>query len=519
MTNENAIVAYTNIPYNVFNTELAEGSARADFNKEIQEIMGYYNAYKKGVEFSVENNGDYVPSQLHYKEIRDLIDKEARFLFSVPPTFTVNPDNTELSAEQKEQNTQLNDFLIKVLKKVQFNSKLVKAAKDCFIGKRVACMLNFNETEGISVSFLQSTEFLYEMKGSNLRKIVGVIVQKEASNKAEQVILKKVYEMGDDGYCYVEETLYDGLGSEKEEGKVERTKTLFQSIPAVVIFNDGLSNDGKGESDVGNELEYEESYNRLANSDIDAERKSMNPIRYTLDASSESTEGLSVAPGAFWDLQTDQTGSDPKTAKVGMLEAGMNYSAALKVTLDRLENKMYSQLEIPNITSEKLQGVITSGKTLKALYWSLIVRCNEKMLVWGPALEYIASLIVEGALLYPESARVMSEEQIPDSFFEVKVENNYPLPEDEAEEKAMDLAEVSNMTMSRLSYMKKWRELTDEEAMNELKQIALERQLLEDSFSSAPGGQPEQQSIDGQSDETTDLDDENAEPQDEALEE
>jgi hypothetical protein len=31
--------------------------------------------------------------------------------------------------------------------------------------------------------------------------------------------------------------------------------------------------------------------------------------------------------------------------------------------------------------------------------------------------------------------------------------------------------------------MKKWRDLTDDEADEELKQIALERQLLEDSYS------------------------------------
>ena len=46
----------------------------------------------------------------------------------------------------------------------------------------------------------------------------------------------------------------------------------------------------------------------------------------------------------------------------------------------------------------------------------------------------------------------------------------------------MDLAEVNSQTMSRKSYMKKWRELTDDEVNEELEQIALERQMLEDSF-------------------------------------
>ena len=36
--------------------------------------------------------------------------------------------------------------------------------------------------------------------------------------------------------------------------------------------------------------------------------------------------------------------------------------------------------------------------------------------------------------------------------------------------------------MSRKAYMKKWRNLDDDEADEELRQIALERQILEDSF-------------------------------------
>ena len=44
------------------------------------------------------------------------------------------------------------------------------------------------------------------------------------------------------------------------------------------------------------------------------------------------------------------------------------------------------------------------------------------------------------------------------------------------------MAEVTAQTMSRKAYMKKWRNLDDDEAEEELRQIALERQILEDSF-------------------------------------
>jgi len=46
--------------------------------------------------------------------------------------------------------------------------------------------------------------------------------------------------------------------------------------------------------------------------------------------------------------------------------------------------------------------------------------------------------------------------------------------------------------MSKKAYMKKWRQLTDDEVLEELEQIALERQLLEDSsFGGIAGGEDE----------------------------
>ena len=56
------------------------------------------------------------------------------------------------------------------------------------------------------------------------------------------------------------------------------------------------------------------------------------------------------------------------------------------------------------------------------------------------------------------------------------------------------MAEVTAQTMSKKSYMKKWRNLTDDEADEELRQIALERQILEDSFYEPPitGGSGDQ---------------------------
>ena len=479
---EDSLIIYNNIPYSVIADDLSE-SDKNEYYGEVESIMKLYRAYKKGQKFLTEgSNADYVPSKLRYKKSASIINKEARFLFANPPTFNVNLD--DVTGEMKTQNTILQNFLDRVLKKNHFSKKLLKAAKDCFIGKRVALVLNFNEEFGINVTFLNSLEFIYEMSGDGeeLTKIVTFYNMEDTTNKQLQRWFKKVYTLEEDGYAYVEESIYDGLGVLVEEVTPKR-KTLFEYIPAVVIVNDGLTGETKGESELAQLLEYEGVYSKLANADIDAGRKGMNPVRYTIDAAPESTSDLSIAPGSYWDLQTDDNKVNESTqARVGILEPAMNFSSPLKVTLDRIENTMYSEVDVPNITSEQLQGVITSGKTLKALYWGLTVRCDEKMLAWGDALTFMAETIIEGGLLYPKCiAKYTTATSLPQVPYDVLVENNYPLPEDVEEEKSMDLAEISAQAMSRKAYLKKWRKLSDKEADEELQQIKVEQDLFENS--------------------------------------
>lgn len=479
--NVEVITSYNNVPYFILINDLS-ASQQKEFNEEAAEINSFYEKYRKGVKFITEGtNGDYVPSQLKFKKAASIINKEARFLFANPPTFNININ--DVSSELKSQNTILQKFLNKVLKKNNFNSKLLKAAKDCFIGKRVAVMLNVNNATGISITFLNSLEFVYELDpiSDELQKIITFYNQNDVPDRAEQRWFKKTYELVND-VVYVEEILYDGVGTEIEV-VTKRRPTKFTYIPAAVILNDGLTYDIKGESELSYLLDYENYYSKLANADMDAERKGMNPVRYTIDASQNSTSNLSIAPGAYWDIQSDEEkANDSVKASVGMMESSMSYSNALKTTLDRIENAMYAEVDVPNINSEQLQGVITSGKTISALYWGLTVRCNEKMLAWAPALEKIVNAIIDGGRLYPESIKKYTYEMfLPDIEYDVLIENNYPLPEDENEEKNMDLAEINAQVMSKKSYLKKWRGLSDEEADEELEQIKMEIDLFENS--------------------------------------
>lgn len=480
------VTTWDNVPYGVIADDISE-SVKQSFFKEMDEINNLYQNYDAGMEFLTEGSGsDYLPSQLSFKKAASIMNKEARFLFSTPPDFNINSD--DMRKEKVKKNTTLQDLVKKVLQGSNFNDGLLKACKDCFIGKRIAMVVNFNES-GIKVSFLNSLSFIWENDEEDPDKIVKFVFflnTVDTTNRKDQRYFKKTYVLEDE-VCWFKEEVYDGLG-DLIETQAEYQKTELDFIPCCVVKNDGLTNDFKGKSELGYLVDYEGVYSKLANADIDAERKGMNPVRYTIDASANSTKNLPAGPGAYWDLQTDDTKSDEGAAgaKVGLLESNMAYSGALKTTLDRVENTMYSEVDVPNINSEKLQGVITSGKTISALYWGLSVRCDEKMLAWAPALSFVVKSIIEGAKKYPRIAKKYVKEQIPDIEYEVEVVNNYALPEDEQEEKNMDITEVTAQVMSRKAYMKKWRKMSDEDAEEELLQIKREQMLFEDSDISYP---------------------------------
>jgi hypothetical protein len=483
--NSEAIKAYREIPYALLREE---ASSNFDMiQQEFNEICKYYKIYKRGKEFIPEgSNGDYVPAKMKYKMAYSLINKEARFLFANQPDIVINPKGdvgTDL-VDNKEVLTNMNDLIHTVLTKNSFSNILLKAARDCFIGKRVACVVNFNEDTGVTITFLKSLQFIYELlPNSNgvLSKFVSFTVIKDSLSLTDKRIFKKRFERDEEtGKVYIEEYIYDGA-ARLVETVTERQELKLGFIPAVVIVNDGLSNELYGESEVELLMDTELWYTKLSNADNDALRKSMNPTKFVVDMIPTSTKNLSTAAGAFWDLGSDQNLEQPRT-QVGMLEPQMHYSEALKTTLDRMKTSGYELLDIPNITNDTLAGIITTGKALKAIYWPLIVRCTEKMSVWAPALQRLADIIIGGAIAYPNCVKAYILENIKDIPYEVDVASNTPLPEDEQEEKTMDLAEVESQTMSKKSYMKKWRGLTDEEVNEEITQIAYERQVLEDSF-------------------------------------
>lgn len=463
--------------------------------RDMKEIIALYNIYEEGASFDQDNNsGDYVPAEHRFKIIRSLIEKEARFLFSQPPTITLEDTEGQTRSDDGQLVNRLepNQMLVEaVLEANNFNSKLVRAAKDCLIGRRIAIAVDFSE-KGIDISFMPSLEFIYETDPRDvdiLTKFIRFYTTHDDDDRGQQRVYKKKWTLNDDGFCVIEEGLYDGNGVLVEEILPETTTPLTR-IPCWVIVNGGLIGDPFGRSDVEELIEDESWYSKLSSKDFDSLRKGTDQIVWTMDVNPKATGNLSRAAGSYWDLSSDPM-EENRTGQVGVLDNSMAYSPAMDTTLNRIRASMFSQLDIPDTTSEALSGIISSGKTMKAIYWGLMVRCDEKLLDWIPALRGLVICIIEGSKLYPDAKKVYMDEELVDGY-SVTIENSYPILEDESEEKSTDMMEVQTQVMSRKSYMKKWRGLSDEDVEDELKQIALEQSMLRDDNYMPPTEEPDE---------------------------
>lgn len=469
------------VPTNLITEELA-GIYGSYVLANLQKINHYYDIYENGADFTTATDSDYTPADLHYKIIKMLIDKEARFLFAKPPEYFIKPtdqNETTIKACNAYQS-----YINNVVKANGLGGKMVKAAKDCLIGGRIAIFIDFNTKGGIKILLVPAPEFVYEVdEYGDMSKIITFFLLNDEKEKGKQRLQRKKYWL-ENGKCHVSEGIYDG-GGNIVKTLIDDLTTNFEYIPAVVILNNALLGDTNGKSDIEGIVDYEEYYNKLSNLGIDSERQGMNPIRYVMDVEPRSTkkENLSLAAGAFWDLKSDPNAvSEGTKGNVGILEPNMSAANSLSALLDRIRIAMYEQLAVPSVTPSDLKGIVSSGKTLKAIYWDLIVRCDEKMLDWRPALEFMVKCIIDGAKYYPEIAKQYIVDPLQEVDYIITVDNQYPLPEDEAEEKEIDMSEVNAKVRSLKSYMIKWHNMTDEEANKEIQQIAYERQILEDSY-------------------------------------
>ena len=429
---------------------------------ELTEILRLYSYYDGDGQVWYSNEElDYTPTKVVTNFIKKIIKKEARFMFSRTPEITIQCNDAPDKA------LQIQKYIKQVLDKNQFAKKLTMAGRDCFIGKRVALKI-WCGTKDIELMFRPSFEFVYDTEfdeADNMKKIVFFYGLNDEKDKKDQRFWKQKFEMFD-GRCHITEAIYDGYGNTKETIH-DFEDTGLDFIPAYIIVNDGLTGDLKGESDVAELISNQNRYNRLKSDDSDALSFHMFPVTVAKNASGSCLDNMRISPNAIIDLQTDQA-SDGE-AEIEKLESSFSYHEAFQSSINRVKTDMYDLSDVPYVTTEQLTGVITSGKAMKALYWELMCKCEERWCTWDSAIKWLIKAILKINDIYGYC-------NLPKIDYTVKIEHLYPIMEDEEAERQIDLSEVEKNVRSRRSYIEKWN--ISDCGDTELHEISKEMDLL-----------------------------------------
>ncbi|MGO3751203.1 MAG: phage portal protein [Peptoniphilaceae bacterium] len=438
----------------------------------INKINNWYSIYDGKQEWKTKGQLDYEPTKKVTNYIKKLIDKRARFMLGKEPFFNFSGDNEE-QAQAKE------DLFQKILDDNKWHSKLLKARKDCSIGGKVAVKLWADKDKGLKIIFAPAQEFIVKHNLDDVDEIEEVIffyALNDEQDKTKQRIKRQSWKL-ENNKCIVNEGIYNGYG--------KLVETVFKDfyngldfIPVIVIQNGGLTGDTKGYSDVEMLWQDQDSYNKLKSDDIDALKFQMFGQTTLTDADQTSIDSLTIAPGAVIDLQTDLAAANQgRQAKAERLESNFSYGNKYEETIRRVKSDMYDLMDIPDTSLEQLKGMMASGKSMRAVYWDLMATCDEDWTEWGPAFEEMAEFIFKLIEVY----NLYNAKSIAKAETELKIERYYPIPEDEIEQRKMDLDEVIANVRSKQAYIDKWSDVEDVE--KELEQIKLEKQE-EDSYSS-----------------------------------
>ena len=461
------------------------------FIEELREVKQYYEFYEgrvwtpeddfnddRGQLWRVKDR-DYKPTREVRNITKKLMKKQKRFMTAVQPDIILSSVNDT----DKDKIEDKRILLDRILDNGKFWNKFSKAFLDCTIGKRVLLVMSIDEEDEccpIKFRFYTMPEFTYEYDPNDSDKLLKVQIayqDKDTVGKIqqEQRWHKWIYEMREDGYCWCTYEIVDGTNTvafieqpvspqinEEVEGESiqvelhEEWNTMLTQLPCKVIFNDGLTGDIRGASDIKDLMDMAMDYNKTVSDYRDALRFKMFEQPVFIDADSTSLQNIKIAPNAIIDLKSDPTlgdgSSSSSIAKAQMLSSTFNFQPAADAYLERLKKDMYECMDQP--LPESLVNV-ASGKALRMLNDDLISRCEEKWQEWDEAilwlLDLIETVVVEGGY-YKDLPNIecMSLETT------CVLNHNYPIPDDEAETKEIAIKEVEAQVRSHQSYIREF---------------------------------------------------------------
>ena len=494
-----------------------------EFRKELPEVQAYYEFYE-GRRWTAEEDyestrgqlwgvrvGDYTPTREIRNLTKKLLNKQGRFMTSVPPTLVLSSYDDNVNRDSIDTKRACIEHM---LRDTKFWNKFGKAFMDCTIGKRVLlCMLADVDQLGVPTGeikfrFYTMPEFIYEYDENDvdvLRKVEIAYQDKSTIGKIQrdQRWHKWTYEMRDDGYCWATYKIVDGANitafttvtnnvSDNEDDDTiqavelkQEWNTGLEELPCKIILNDGLTGDIRGHSDVKDLMDMAMDYNKTMSDYRDALRFKMFEQPVFTDVKSSSLKNIKIAPNTIIDIQSDPTLGDGtgsnSVAKFGTLSSTFSFQAAADSYLTQLKKDMYELMEQP--MPEALLNV-PSAKALKMVYYDLITRCEEKWRTWDEVLIWVVHMFeVYGSFgLFKE---VLGSETLTLETTTAWT-HNYPIPDDDESVRTIAIQEVEANVRSHKSYIEEYGNSEDADA--EFERIMEEQEQIQNMQNMMMGG-------------------------------
>ena len=408
---------------------------------------------------------DYVPSQVIDNKIKPLINKQARFMFGKEPNILFKP----LDKKDKESCEELRQYVDAILNASKFWSNTLKAFRLATVTKRVMLRLEANPGQPVRLYYYDINDFSYMLDPNDISKVNKVVLVRQdietaTKEESDQLWYRYTYYMNDKKTsCYLKIETFNGNNLEVPI-EIKEHDTGLSKIPCWIITNEQSIVNPYGLSDIKDLKPLQDSYNRRLSDFNDSLRFLMFGQTAIIDATEDTVNDCNIAPNALMALKSIEDTEGNKQAKVQRVESNFTNAEPVKMYLKLLEDSMYEKLGIPR--PEQLQSV-PSAKSLKYMYSELVARCEEKWHDWEPVIRSMIRLIVEACSKF--KCYDDWKEEWSNLLYNIVINKNYPIPEDEEDKKKLAMEEVQNNVRSHRSYIKDYS--NDEDYQEHFKEI------------------------------------------------
>lgn len=153
-------------------------------------------------------------------------------------------------------------------------------------------------------------------------------------------------------------------------------------------------------------------------------------------------------------------------ASVATMASSFSFKESAAWYLENAKKDMYEMMDMP--MPEKVQDA-PSAKSIKFLFYDLMARCENKWLDWEDAVLWIISFLEEAFEKVPNIQVPGYEDKVAQAAAVIRtrtvnsLNHNYPMPEDEFENKSIAIKEVSANVRSHKSYMRDFSDVENED--------------------------------------------------------